>query len=592
MLQECVDVFSKILEEKTEQWLLDNYVPKDGTYILLNMDNDFSIEKILNIKTDKKTGIVQGDTDSDYSFISYLDYYSKLIEMNKPVDSTKIIHSNNIYSFFVKKESLKEKLTDANIDGYYAVLRNPYKKYAKVNDKALYMQVEQELGQVDIPELERVYQWVKNRLKCYLEQEEIDVNGKDYLKIFFIKNDRDKTKQLFYSEGRRYILPNIYNKNDFNKSCKDGIKGLPSNNMGMNSKKPYLENKTRKSRTPYMISLDRALSQMKFFDYLAGQASKGKNNIYIDLDRNEISAFENGKTISKIETGIYLRIQQGKELEIHNISRIAGYQVTLPEPFQMKEVIAIPDKVMPLFEPGYGRKTNLLEIEALVDDVFFAKSLKYNYFTKPEDISVNDGTRKRMILMYREQLWNWFYKGNMQYVRPIIERMAFPLIVDSIGNSGIKPKHQMNLLISIMDYFNNNRRMEDKMSDVRKALREHIDCREEWMFSSDDEYYYAVGQLLNTFLGLTKSQKKSLSLINPLLNSKNDKIIKERMIVLFKKYNYAIEVTDVRIKALLGHIMRYEPSVRVNEFMLSAGFVDDNLVYKKKDNDNETEVTE
>lgn len=408
MLQECVDVFSKILEEKTEQWLLDNYVPKDGTYILLNMDNDFSIEKILNIKTDK--GSVQGDTDSDYSFISYLDYYSKIIGTNKSFDlPAKVIHSNNMYSFFVKKESLKGKLSDANIDGYYAVLRNPYKKYAKAHDKDLYMQVEQELGQVDIPELERVYQWVKKSLQCFIEQEEIDVNGKDYLKLFFVKNDRDKTKQLFYSEGRRYILPNIYNKNDFNLSCEEGIKGLPCNNMGMNGNKPFLENKTRKIHMPYMISLDRALRQMQFFDYLAGQASKGKTNIYIDLDRNEISAFENGKTISKIETGIYLRIQQGKtELEIHNISRIAGYQVTLPEPFQMKEVIGISDRVMPFFEPGYGRKTNLLEIEALVDDVFFAKSLKYNYFTKPEDISVNDGTRKRMILMMTIQFHKIF----------------------------------------------------------------------------------------------------------------------------------------------------------------------------------------
>ncbi len=96
MLQEYVEVFSKILEEKTEKWLLDNYVPKDGTYILINMENDFAVEKTLNIKTDKKAGIVQGETDSDYSFISYLDYYSKLIEMNKPIDSSKIIHSNNM----------------------------------------------------------------------------------------------------------------------------------------------------------------------------------------------------------------------------------------------------------------------------------------------------------------------------------------------------------------------------------------------------------------------------------------------------------------------------------------------------------------
>ncbi len=583
MLQECVEVFSKILEEKTEKWLLDNYVPKDGTYILINMENDFAVEKTLNIKTDKKAGIVQGETDSDYSFISYLDYYSKLIEMNKPIDSSKIIHSNNIYSFFVKKESLKEKLTDASIDGYYAVLENPYKKYAKQNDKDLYKQVEQELGIVNVKELENIYHWVKNNWKWFIENEGIDINGKDYLKLFFIKSDRDKTRQLFYAEGRRYILPNIYNKNDFNKSCQEGIKGLPSNNMGMNSKKPYLENKTRRTKTPYMLSLEQALRQMQFFDYLAGQASKGKNNIYVDLDNNEIYAFENGKGVSKIETGIYLRIQQGKELEIHNTGRIINYQAKLPQRFEMKEVIRIPDKEKSSFKPGYGLKTTLQELETLVDDVFFAKSLRYNYFTKPEDISINNGTRKKMMLIYREQLWDWFYKGNVSYIPSVIEKMAFPLIIESIENAGLKPKHQINLLISLMDYFNNNRRMEGQMNDVRKALKEHIDCKEEWMFSNADEYYYAVGQLLNTLLGLTKAQKKNLSLVNPLLNSKNDEVIKNRMVVLFKKYNYAIETNDIRIKALYGHIMRYEPTTKVNAFLLSAGFVDDNLVYMKKD---------
>ena len=93
MLQESVDVFNNILQEKSEQWFFDSYVPKDGTYVLINMDRGFAIDNVLDIKTDK-TGIVQGMNDSDYSFISYMDYYSKLIEMNKPIDSTKQIHSN------------------------------------------------------------------------------------------------------------------------------------------------------------------------------------------------------------------------------------------------------------------------------------------------------------------------------------------------------------------------------------------------------------------------------------------------------------------------------------------------------------------
>ena len=587
MLQECVNIFSEILEERTEQWLLDNYVPKAGTYILINMEMGFAIEKKLIIKTDKKTGDTQGETDADFRFISYLDYYSKLIEMNKPVDSTKIIHSNNIYSFFVKKESLKEKLGDANIDGYYSVLKDPYKKYAKPNDKSLYKEIEKELGVVDQQELEVIYHWIKSNLRSLLKELGIDCNDKDYLKIFFVKNDRETTKKLYFAEGKRYLLPNIYNKNDFNKMCKEGIKGLPSNNIGMNSKKPYLENKTRKEKMPYMITIDCALRQMQFFDYLEGQAAKGKCNIYIECNKKEIHAVENEKTVPKIETGIYLRIQQGKELIIQNMCRISSYLANLNRRFDMKEVIKIPDNAKNISEIGYGIKTSLMEIEALVDNIFFGKSLKYNYFTKPDELSINVGTRKKILLMYREQLWDWFYIGNTERIRSIFERMALQLIRESAGNMVIKAKHQINLLISVMDYFNEDRRMEEGMNDVRRLLKEHIDCKQEWMFNNDDEYYYAVGQLLNAFQGMSKSQKKNLSLVNSLLNSKNDEIIKKRLLVLFQKYNYAIDIGNVRIKALYGHIMRYEPTGRANNFLLSAGYVDSNLIYRKKNDEEE-----
>lgn len=584
MLQECVDVFSRQLREKSERWLLDHYVPKDGTYVLIDMDNNFELAKVLNIKTDKKTGTVQGDTDLDYSLISFLDYYSKLIEMNKPVDPAKTIHSNNLYSFFVKKDSLQEKLTDQIIDGYYAVLRNPYQKYSKAKDQALYKQVEQELGPVDTGQLDRIAQWVKENCRSLTENEAIDVSGKDYLKLFFIGADRQQSQERVRREGRRYLLPNIFNKNDYNRECADGIWGLPGNNMGLNAKKPFLANRSRKVPVPYMLSLDRALLQSQFFDYLAGQASKGKNNIYVDLDRNEILSTRSGEAPVSLETGIYLRIRPGKELEIQNVSRITGYRSALSRPFEMKEVLKIPDKAMAAFEPGYGTKTRLYELETLVDDVFFSKRLKYNYFTKPKDLSFYDSAQKNMLLMFRERFWAWFYQGETNGILPVLDRLLHPLLVESIGNTSIKPKHQMNLWISLVDYLNNDRRAEKTMEDVRAALRAHMDSREEWMFDNDNEYYYAVGQLLNTLIGLNKSLKKPLSLANPVLNAKSDRIVKDRLMVLFKKYNYAIEMTDVRIRALHGHIMRYEPqSGAVDSYMVSAGFVDMNLVYMKKD---------
>ena len=109
----------------------------------------------------------------------------------------------------------------------------------------------------------------------------IDTSKKDYFKIFFIGNDVEQSKENIKREGLRYIEPNIFNKNDYNQQAENSIKGLPSNNMSLNAKKPFLENKTRKTTVPYLLELDDAMMQMYFLIILSGQAAKGKtNNLY------------------------------------------------------------------------------------------------------------------------------------------------------------------------------------------------------------------------------------------------------------------------------------------------------------------------
>ena len=95
---------------------------------------------------------------------------------------------------------------------------------------------------------------------------------------------------------------------------------------------------------------------------------------------------------------------------------------------------------------------------------------------------------------------------------------------------------------------------------------------------------YAVGQLMNTYLSLSKSANKNLSFINPLLQTTSNEMIKRTVLQMFKKYSYAITDTDYRIKNLYGHVIQYDMTGKeVNHYFLSAGFVDGNLVYTKRE---------
>lgn len=106
----------------------------------------------------------------------------------------------------------------------------------------------------------------------------IDISGKNYLKVFF-EDDRD----LYINEEKRYLMTKIYNKNDYNIDIDEQIYGLPNDNLALNSKKPYMEHKTRKNVVPYLITPEEAATQRKFFDYLMNEANRGYTNIFLTV---------------------------------------------------------------------------------------------------------------------------------------------------------------------------------------------------------------------------------------------------------------------------------------------------------------------
>ena len=118
MLGRTSGVFSgDVGRKKGERLILDEYLPKNGTYRLLFLtESGYWIGDTLEIQYDRKEGKIAGSESKYYDLICYLDYWSKLIDMNKPVDSKKVIHSNQYLSFFVKKDKYFRRKTDGRGD--------------------------------------------------------------------------------------------------------------------------------------------------------------------------------------------------------------------------------------------------------------------------------------------------------------------------------------------------------------------------------------------------------------------------------------------------------------------------------------------
>lgn len=572
MLKECIKVFEKILKEKGDSLILDSYIPIDGTYVIVDLENNKVKHYI--IKKDDEKGIIDKSIE-DFSKICHYDYYSKIINTNKAIADKKI-HSNNYLSFFAKKENIiKGEITEKIIDDYYAILTNPLLKYSKKNksknkSKNLYEAIEKEVGKVDGEYLERCKEWIKNNIFNI----QIENSKEEYLKIFF-KAPIEKYK----NESKRYLIPNIFNNNDFNVNFGEKVYGLPKDNMNLNAKKPYLENKSRKFSVPYLANLEEVLLQKKFFDYLMNLASVGKVNVYIN-DETIVGKL-NGELPTENFTGMLLRLKKGKtEVEVNNFDIVTNYRYDLLKPFKFEKILDVP-----MNKYSYSTFNTISDIQELINEIFFSEYLVKNYFTDSNKMSIKDNRLIKNLLLSRKVIFNWLYKGAKDGLYNILDKITLDLVKNSIFNKDIfKAKHQFNLRYSLLNYLKEDEFMNGNVKKIENSMREKINSeKNNGQILNDQEYSYSIGQVVNYFLGRYRGNNKNDIFIHPFLHSKGDKDIKLKLRRLYDKYKHDIPSDAIRFKRYYYMILDYTLDKKIDQDMLIAGYIGDNLIDEKKE---------
>lgn len=563
MLKDCLEVFKKEYRKYGDSMILDNYKLSDGTYILVKKNGDIDI---LNVKKDEIDG-----SQELYDYIAQRDYLSRYIDSNKALNTEvplansngkskigrKVVYSNNYLSFFIKKETLHlNKINNDVIDKYYEVIESTY----GVDNKEYF---------------EKVKDWM---LSNFMSLEYPESEGKEYLKIFFQEN-----VDVYRSESDKYIKSKIYNSNKYNVDINGITYGLPNNNMGLNAKKPYLENRTRKNTVPYLISEDEVLMQKKFFDYLMGQLNQGRRFIYID---DKVRAYKSGERPEGDFTGYYLRISKGLEPEILDMDILVNANTKMPR-FEIEKPIEIEYESKFYAELlDYTETEDIRDIERSVNEVFFGNFLKTSYFLDFKDIKLSDQKLKKILYDNRDALFSYFYKGNASALVKSFPKFTLDIIKNTLANNPIyndRAIEQYNLRYSLSKYLNGGVKMSVNLNEIKSNLRAKINSSDNKckVIKTDEEFYYAIGQLSKYFMTLSKSGRKNYSYINPILNaSSNSRVIKE-LEKMFKRYNYTI-YGNGRFDSLYSMILGYKPENKVNHEMIIAGYLNDNLMYEKK----------
>ena len=573
MIDEALEVFRKIYDKEGEELVVSKHIPKDGTYILVNKKSGKIIET-LNISYDKKSKKINGELNQYYGYFRAFDYYSNLVDMNKPMDPKKTIHSNQIYSFFIKKESIREnKLTKSIIEGYKKNLLNPEEKYNSKEAKELYKNIAEKLSKIEKDIVEDIFLWIEDNVNENLLDND---NKKDYLKIFFVEDNLDKSLELFRNEHKRYLIPNIFNSNDYNKRIGETIYGLSNNNMGLNAKKAFLENKTRRISTPYLVNTDEILLQYAFYNYLLPEVKQG--NYFIYFLENEIipRTYKEGCPNG---AKYLLNVSYSKDVDIKNfnvISKNNDEEIII----NFKEILHQKKKDTDEIEYGNLNREKMMNN---INKILFYNSLLGNFLLNDGDLDIKDIEVKKLLMKYRNSFYKWFYLNDEAEVKKNIRKIYLDAVMVAIGNGHFfKASQQLDFGFCLEKYFYGKSELMEEIMNVKEVFLNHTLSEEEWEFSNDEEYFFAVGQILAYINYMRNSKAKSLNFIKQLTFVKNIDVLKEKIKKIVISYSHIFETKNKKINRTISNISLYQPKeIRID--ILLAGFTADIIFFKKRE---------
>lgn len=589
MFVDLIEFFKSV--PNFQQVVLDNYLLGDGIYVIIK---NGQIKETLCVKKEQPE-------HSEYEWLKQADYFSTLVDMNKSVDPDKKIHSCSPFAVFIKTDILPgvgsgekvltmEELKNS-LQKYYDTLLTPDQQ--RYDSNALKILEYAQIPEPNIGTVTDCKEWMKAHIAAVLAiaKEQRPAKGM-YLKVFF-HEDIEKYEQ----EYRRYLLPKVFNKNDFNIVENDTVYGLSNYNMGMNAKKPYLELMGTRFKVPFRISLEDTMVLKHFFEWITNyRTSSGKGTNYLHIGQE----FSFHADINEYAPGYYIHFSKGKETLIKDFDYLP-FNFTPREKFYIEDVLeTAPDSedgLIGVKNCRYGDAMNRSQLEQVFDTVFFSKRLIKYYYAEVKDIDslYTEGEYNKVIqnllISYRKALHDFFRKRNDQELRYCINALSAGIVRElmkmSSGDDFRKPIAALNLRISMIDRFDlkGDGKMADFVKEMMDKTRAKRDMKEETAVCEDDrEFFFVSGQVARYLLSQSEADDIKHSSVESLIRVKDAKILKTKLKDLYYVYGHKLSLNKaLRFDNLMSMVMGYESTalLKTYEDYFLTGFLSKNTLWEK-----------
>lgn len=542
MKKELIEIFKKKLS-KTPNLVLDSYTLNSGIYIKLS---EKYVQKFI-VKQEKSKNVLykeNGDEAirNDEDWFKIKDYLSIYLDSNKSVFDQKF-HNANFLTLFFKVENFNYIIT--NLNKNFEVFRT-FEKFNKKEDKII---IENQKEYINSKERQEKINKAEKLIKNYLDEikkfaDEKIKNGQ-YVRIFI-----DEADEIYEKESQIYTELKIFNANSYNKLINGKIYGLSNSNTGMNSKKPFLKHKSRKSILPSMISQKEALDEKSFFDWLSYQ------------NRNFIDNFDNAFLLKFNENGRAV------------ISDFESIVFKEKSSFKI-EIVDFIDAGLDLYE------INNKNAKAKINEVLYQKSLSDNNLFDNK-ININDKMLKELIYQTRNSVIELLYKNNEADFYQMVNKYSSDFIKVALRSGKeygeLNAKKAINFILSLKDYKGVTVDLDTIKENLENALKSDITKLD------SNEYFFLAGQIAKYLMSKSKAANKTYALAEPYLKAKTTNKLKSVLKNEFERYKYEISIYAKRFnKAYL--LIQNSDDIQINndfESLMLAGMMSQNLIYDNK----------
>jgi CRISPR-associated protein Csh1 len=571
LIYNLLDTFKKAYEIKGDDLVIENHKLKEGLYIKIKSDQ--TMESVIITKDSVE--------DEIYEWFRKADFYSCIINTNKAVKDKKI-HSNNYLTLFIKKkifygdekDTLPKEILLEKIEEYFKVLYDD-----KYNNES----IDKDLGEkLDQEKFEYCKKFILEKIDLIYDAIiEMNKEFDNYVKIYFDFNDW-KSYEL---EFNRYLYPNVFNSSNYNVLVENELYGLSNMNMGLNSKKPYLEHKTLKCKVPFLIEVKDALILYKYGMWL--QSNKlGPNFKAFDYDY-KIPL----KDYKRSETDVYYMNLKNKngEIEFGDFDIIPGFEEKIE--FEIYNHIEgsyydmnMKERVSPVYDDArYNGKRRECFLNAL-NDFLYNKRLSQSFRVDFKDIKPPKWGNKKVcniLIMSRDAVFNYVYKDDVNGLKAFVKKYYLDLVVEQIKIGRIKGIDALNTYIAIKKLFElGGEKIVKKIKELRSEIEAFIKDQEKHDLLDKYQYSFLAGQISYYLMDQSKAASKNHDVIERICNYKNVSRVNDELRFWFKRYGHAVPLRSRKFNKAFSMVLGFNKSETIDEDIFLAGYLGDNIFYK------------